>query len=164
MGGESGEDATRDRAVRVLESLRDYRASERAMRLRTRAAMKMGEADLRALRFLLKAESEGRQVTPTDLRNVLGLKSSSITIMLDRLTASGHVRRAPHPTDRRSLVITATPGADEEVRHTLARMHERMLAVAAVLDPEQADTVTAFLSRATDTMGRLDAPGARTSR
>lgn len=159
MSGDPSLSAQPPHALRVIESLRDYRAAERAMRLRTREAMKMGEADLKALRFLLKAESEGRAVTPTDLRAHLGMKSSSITIMLDRLTASGHVRRAPHPTDRRSLLITATPGADEEVRHTLARMHERMLAVAAALDGGQAASVTRFLERLTDAVDRLDEAG-----
>ncbi len=159
MSGESGPGTASPHALRVIESLRDYRAAERAMRLRTREAMKMGEADLKALRFLLKAEAEGRPVTPTELRTYLGMKSSSVTIMLDRLTASGHVRRAPHPTDRRSLLITATPGADEEVRHTLARMHERMLAVAAGLDDPQADTVTAFLARLTAAVDRLEEAG-----
>lgn len=144
-------------AARVIESLRDYRAAERAMRLRTRASMKMGETDLRALRFLLRSASEGRAVTPSDLRVHLGMKSSSITIMLDRLTASGHVRREPHPTDRRSLVITATPGADDEVRHTLAEMHDRMMATAAALDADQAEVVTAFLTRLTATVDRLEA-------
>lgn len=153
-------------SVRVLQSLRTYRAVEQAMRRRTRESMKMGEADLRALRFLLRAEEEGRLATPADLAALLGMKSSSITIMLDRLTASGHVQRAPHPNDRRSIVITATPGADEEVRETLGQMHERLLAVAASLDEDQARVVGAFLGRLTETLDRLnehtEAPRKRT--
>lgn len=156
MSSESGESSAPSRGARVIESLRDYRAAERAMRLRTREAMKMGEADLRALRFLLRAETEGRPVTPTELRAHLGLKSSSVTMMLDRLTASGHIRRAPHPSDRRSLIITATPGADDEVRHTLDRMHERMLGAAGSLDAAQAEAVTAFLHRLTGALDLLD--------
>lgn len=143
-------------AVRVIEAMSDYQAAEQAMRRRTRESMRMGEADLRALRFLLRRESEGRPVTPADLASALGIKSSSVTVMLDRLTASGHVRRGPHPTDRRSLVITATPGADEEVRLTLGEMHARMLAVAASLDERQATAVTTFLRSLTDTLHELD--------
>lgn len=143
-------------SVRVLRSLRTYRAAEQAMRRRTRESMKMGEADLRALRFLLKSETEGRPVTPNDLAVLLGMKSSSITIMLDRLTASGHIRRAPHPSDRRSIVITATPGADEEVRETLGDMHRRLLSVAAALDEDQAGVVTAFLGRLTASLDQMN--------
>ena len=126
------------------------------MRRRTRESMKMGEADLRALRFLLRTEAEGRLATPNDLAVLLGIKSSSITIMLDRLTASGHVRRAPHPTDRRSIVITATPGADEDVRETLGDMHRRLLAVAAALDEHEAVVVTEFLGRLTASLDGMN--------
>ena len=136
-------------AVRVIASLREYRTAEQAMRRRTRESMRMGEADLKALRFLLKAEAEGRHATPVELGAHLGIKSSSVTAMLDRLTASGHITRHPHPTDRRSLSIRATPGADEEVRHTLTAMHRRLLAVAADLDQGRSETVRAFLAQLT---------------
>ncbi|MEY9954150.1 MarR family winged helix-turn-helix transcriptional regulator [Leifsonia sp. EB34] len=142
-------DAAPPHAVRVIASLREYRTAEQAMRRRTRESMRMGEADLKALRFLLKAEAEGRHATPVELGAHLSIKSSSVTAMLDRLTASGHVTRHPHPQDRRSLSIRATPGADEEVRHTLAAMHRRMLAVASALDPRASATVAAFLAQLT---------------
>ncbi|WP_434318549.1 MarR family winged helix-turn-helix transcriptional regulator [Leifsonia sp. P73] len=136
-------------AVRVVASLREYRTAEQAMRRRTRESMRMGEADLKALRFLLKAEAEGRHATPAALCAHLSIKSSSVTAMLDRLAAAGHVTRHPHPQDRRSLTIRATPGADEEVRHTLAAMHRRMLDVAAGLDPRAAAVVAGFLAQLT---------------
>jgi len=141
-------------AVRVIASLREYRTAEQAMRRRTRESMRMGEADLKALRFLLKAEAEGRHATPAELGAHLSITSSSVTAMLDRLTASGHVSRHPHPSDRRSLTIRATPGADEEVRHTLTAMHRRMLDIAARLDGQQSAAVTAFLARLTASAGR----------
>lgn len=152
MSGHYWYETAPSHVVRVLDALRDYRAAEQAMRRRTRESMKMGETDLRALRFLLKAEAEGRLATPADLGAHLGMKSSSITIMLDRLTASGHVGRRPHPSDRRSITITATPGADEEVRHTLGLMHQRMLEAAAGLDDAEAETVGRFLAELTDVL------------
>ncbi|WP_295123655.1 MarR family winged helix-turn-helix transcriptional regulator [uncultured Leifsonia sp.] len=136
-------------AVSVIASLREYRTAEQAMRRRTRDSMRMGEADLKALKFLLKAQEEHRLTTPAQLGAHLGMKSSSVTAMLDRLTASGHVSRHPHPTDRRSLTILATPGADQEVRHTLGDMHRRLLAVAAELGPQKSQTVVDFLARLT---------------
>ena len=136
-------------AVRVIASLREYRTAEQAMRRRTRESMRMGEADLRALKLLLKAQEDERLTTPVQLGAHLGMKSSSVTAMLDRLTASGHVSRHPHPSDRRSITIRATPGADEEVRHTLTAMHRRLLEVAAELGPERSRTVVAFLSQVT---------------
>ncbi|WPO85695.1 MarR family transcriptional regulator [Herbiconiux sp. KACC 21604] len=128
-----------------MTELRAYRAAEEAMRRRTRESMKMGENDLTALRFLLKAQREGRVVTPGALAEHLGMKSASVTVMLDRLTRSGHLSREPHPTDRRSLAVTATPGSDEEVRQTLGEMHRRMMAVATGLDARAALVVRTFL-------------------
>ncbi|WP_368498742.1 MarR family winged helix-turn-helix transcriptional regulator [Herbiconiux sp. A18JL235] len=128
-----------------MTELRAYRAAEEAMRRRTRESMKMGENDLTALRFLLKAQREGRVVTPGALADHLGMKSASVTVMLDRLTKSGHLSRHPHPTDRRSLAVTATPGSDDEVRQTLGEMHRRMMAVATGLDARAALVVRTFL-------------------
>ena len=126
------------------------------MRRRTRESMRMGENDLRALRFLLKRQAEGEPVTPAELGALLKLKSSSVTVMLDRLTVAGWVTRRPHPSDRRSLVIIATPGADEEVRHTLEAMHRRMLEAAGDLGEREAVVVCEFLGRMSIAIGALD--------
>lgn len=126
------------------------------MRRRTRESMRMGENDLRALRFLLKRQNEGVPATPAELGALLKLKSSSVTVMLDRLTVAGWVTRQPHPVDRRSLVIVATPGADEEVRHTLEAMHRRMLEAASELDERQAEIVKGFLGRMSSALEDLD--------
>lgn len=126
------------------------------MRRRTRESMRMGENDLRALRFLLKRQTEGTPVAPAELGALLKLKSSSVTVMLDRLTVAGWVARQPHPSDRRSLIIVATPGAEEEVRHTLDAMHRRMLEVAGDLGDREAVVVRDFLGRMSAALGSLD--------
>ena len=72
--------------------------------------------------------------------------------MLDRLVSSGHVRREPHPTDRRSLVIVPTVETDAEVRATLGDMHRRMMAVAEDLSAEEARTVVSFLRRMSEAL------------
>jgi DNA-binding MarR family transcriptional regulator len=80
------------------------------------------------------------------------MTSASISVMLDRLGASGHVQRTRHPTNRRSNLVTATPGSDEEVRHTLGAMHQRMIEIAGELSSEDADVVRTFLANLTDTV------------
>jgi DNA-binding MarR family transcriptional regulator len=133
----------------VLSALADYRSAEVEMRRRTRDSMRMGATDLQALRFLLKAQQEGRVVSGRILADHLGMTSASVTAMLDRLTESGHVRRMPHPSDRRSLQVVATPGSDEEVRHTLGEMHRSMLAAAVGLSAPQSEAIRLFLERLT---------------
>lgn len=139
-------DRTR-RGVAVLNGLRDYRAAEAAMRRRTRSAMRMGETDLLAIRFLLKAQSEGRIVSPKDLASHLSISTASTTVLIDRLARGGHVERRPHPTDRRALVIVPTIDSDGEVRATLGDMHRRMIEVAESLSPEEGVIVLGFLDR-----------------
>jgi len=78
---------------------------------------------------------------------MLGITTASTTSLIDRLVSSGHVRREPHPTDRRSLVIVPTAATDAEVRETLGEMHRRMLAVAEGLSAEESRVIVSFLRR-----------------
>ncbi len=142
--------------IDVLNALRDYRASEAAMRRRTRTAMGMGETDLAALRFLLQAQRRGAMLTPTELSQRLGISTSSTTTLLDRLERSGHVARHRNPADRRGLVIQATEHSDRELRETLGRMHDRMMEVAEALPPEAAAVVVQFLRRMADAVDGID--------
>lgn len=131
--------------VSVLELLRRYRAAEMAMRASTRSQMRMGETDLAALRFLLAEQRQDRPVTSGALARALGITTASTSTLLTRLERSGHLVRAPHPTDRRSTIIRTTPESEAEVRTTLGTMHARMLAVTDALSPSDAETVRAFL-------------------
>lgn len=142
-----GPDDRLDPPAAILHALRDYRAAEVAIRRSTRDSMGMGETDLLALRYLLRAASTGERVGPKDLSRVLGITTASTTSLIDRLVASGHVRREPHPTDRRSLVIVPTVETDSEVRATLGRMHRRMMEVAESLNADDARVVITFLRR-----------------
>lgn len=143
--------------VDVLNALRDYRASETAMRRRTRDSMAMGETDLLALRYLLEAETAGRQIRPKELAARLGMTSASMTALVDRMVASGYITRDPHPSDRRAIILHPTRGADDEVRHTLGRMHERMIQIAESLSPGDARAVLDFLLRMREAVDAIDA-------
>ncbi|WIA98545.1 MULTISPECIES: MarR family transcriptional regulator [unclassified Curtobacterium] len=149
------DDATR-RGVAVLNALRRYRAAETAMRRRTRDSMGMGETDLLAVRYLLQAQRADRIVKPKDLSAYLKISSASTTILIDRLVRSGHVRRDPHPTDRRALVITPTTETDDEVRATLGVMHRRMMSIAEGMSADEARAVATFLERMRGAVDQVD--------
>jgi DNA-binding MarR family transcriptional regulator len=151
-----GPDGQLDYGAAVLKSLRDYRAAETNVRRSTRDSMGMGETDILALRFLLRAQASGKAVVPKDLSQFLGITSASTTSLIDRLVASGHVRREAHPSDRRSIVVVPTVESDTEVRETLGAMHRRMMNVAEGLTAEQAHTVVAFLQQMTDALNVRD--------
>lgn len=133
------------RARRVLEALRRFRAADAAMRHRTQADMEMNETDLLAIRHLISSEAQGTPVGPKDLSAVLGISSAATAKLLARLVESGHIRREPHPSDRRAQVLHATPSAHDDVRATLGGMHQRMLEAAEGLTSAQQKAVIHFL-------------------
>lgn len=141
-------DSTDDeRGARVMEAMRAYRSAEMAMRRRTQGSMAMGENELLVLRFLTRATSSGRDVTPVDLARHLGVSTASVTALLDRLERSGHLERRPHPSDRRKVLVSTTSHADEEMRDTLASMHHRMMQATRGMTESETVAVTAFLQR-----------------
>lgn len=144
-----GPDGQLDYGAAVLKSLRDYRTAETAVRRSTRDSMGMGETDILALRYLLRVQASGKTVVPKDISQFLGITSASTTSLIDRLVASGHVRREAHPTDRRSVVVVPTVESDKEVRVTLGAMHRQMMSVAEGLTAEEARVVVKFLERMT---------------
>lgn len=147
-----GPDGQLDYSAAVLKALRDYRAAETEIRRNTRDSMGMGETDILALRYLLRVQASGKQVVPKDLSRFLNITSASTTSLIDRLVASGHVRREAHPSDRRSVVVVPTVESDKEVRETLGAMHRRMMAVAEGLTAEESRTVVDFLRRMAESL------------
>ena len=146
----------RPTSVDVLNLLRRYRAAEAQMRARTRSSMGMGETDLLALRLLLQAQRRGELVRQRDLASALGLASPSVTALVDRLVKSGHVRREPHPDDRRATIVVPTTDTDSEVRATLGAMHRRMIEVIDAMDDAQTDAVASFLERMVAAVEHID--------
>ncbi|ACQ79229.1 transcriptional regulator, MarR family [Beutenbergia cavernae DSM 12333] len=131
--------------VRVLTAIRGWRETEQRISLASRDHMKLGETDMRALRFLVAAKNQGIAVTPGMLAEHLNISSAATTKLLDRLSAAGHVERGPHPTDRRALVVTITQSTHEQVRDTVGRTHARRFEAAARLTPDERETVVRFL-------------------
>lgn len=152
------DDDERTRSIEVLEAMRSYRAAEAAMEQRTQTSMKMGETDLSALRYLLRAQRDQRTVGPKELGGYLGISSASTTVLIDRLEKAGHLSRQPSPFDRRALILVPSASSDDEVREILGDMHERMVRIAQDLTPEEADVVVTFLTEMQDAVDSIDAP------
>lgn len=131
--------------VELLEALRVFRRADEVLRRRMSGEMDMNVTDLQALQAVIAAERDGTRMTPRMLASHLGISTASTTKLLDRLAASGHLARTPHPKDRRSVVVSATAHAHEEVRARLADMHERMLEVAEAVPTHCRPAVADFL-------------------
>jgi DNA-binding MarR family transcriptional regulator len=51
--------------------------------------------------------AERGSLTPGELAQATGLTTGAITGIVDRLAKAGFAERAPHPTDRRSVIVQA---------------------------------------------------------
>lgn len=146
--GLTDEDITQ--IVRVLSAIRQWRESEQEVSFRSRSDMKLNETDMKALRYLVASKNQDLLVTPGMLAEHLRISTASTTKLLDRLEAAGHIKRAPHPTDRRALVITITTKTHHRVRDGVGRLHSHRFDVAASLTPAERETVIRFLNALSD--------------
>jgi len=136
----------------LLQAVRELVRADRSMRRSLSRRMAIGETDLRAVRLVMAAARVDQPMTPHDLAEQLGITTASTTTMLDRLCAAGHLERAPHPTDARSKVVSATDHSYAEVRRHLSETHDRMRAVAAAVPAPARPAVMAFLGALTEVM------------
>jgi DNA-binding MarR family transcriptional regulator len=74
---------------------------------------RLHSTDLRALIALVEAERSGQVVTPGRLAEQLGLDSSSVTALVDRMERLGHLRRQRDPDDRRRVLVQLQDQAHE---------------------------------------------------
>lgn len=124
-------------AVRELLRLAPTVHAELAHRL------DIGITDLRALD---QATSNQAPLGVVELGDRLGMRSASATVLVDRLVATGHLDRQPHPTDRRRITLHPTQSAHDEVGSALAPLIRDIGAAAESFDDATADATLQFLT------------------
>ncbi|WP_146070867.1 MarR family winged helix-turn-helix transcriptional regulator [Arthrobacter sp. B1805] len=142
----------------LVDAVRRYRNAERFMRGQSRASMHLGRTDMTALRLMLHASQIGQPLTAAALARELDISTAATTVLIDRLEKSGHAERRRKGSDGRSIEIWPTATTDGEVRSTMGPMHERMLAIATDLSPQERLTVRRFLAALGSAMADLDVP------
>ena len=65
----------------------------------------VGHNDFRALLHIMVAETAGEPISSGELGHQMGLSGAGMTYLVDRLIESGHIRREPHPADRRKVTL-----------------------------------------------------------
>ncbi|HET8616031.1 MAG TPA: MarR family transcriptional regulator [Actinomycetales bacterium] len=149
----------------VLQALRRFHRADSAMRRRMATLMGVGQLDLQALRRVIAAERLGAPLSPSGLSTELRISTAAVTKLVDRLIESGHVARVPHPHDRRSVTLVATPHAHAELRDGMGELHRRMHDVAARVPTSTRLAVAEFLEAMADVMDTEPSrPAARTER
>lgn len=125
---------TRDALARAY-LLAEHLSSSTAAGMRT---FGLTTARTRALLYVL----ENPPMTQRDLAGVLRCSTRQVTALVDALEKSGHLRRDPHPTDRRAHIVALT-----ERGHTdAARIRElRQQAAHDLFDGVPAADLEAFV-------------------
>jgi DNA-binding MarR family transcriptional regulator len=139
----------------ALGSLRD---AEQRLSQASRRYMQLNETDMRALHYLIVCANRELVATPSGIAHHLGVSTAATTKLLDRLERGGHIRRAPHPTDRRALEITITPETRHAAMETVGRQQAKRFYAAARLTPLERDVVIRFLTDMTEEITLRDEP------
>ena len=140
--------------LQVLQALRALSDALDRMHGGMKDEMEMNASDLSALRMLIMREQQDESVSPHDVAAHLRISTASTTKLLDRLTASGHIERRPHPSDRRARVIVLT---DESRRAFFRHFGERLQAmrgVATRYGDDELAVIARFLGEIGDVIDR----------
>jgi DNA-binding MarR family transcriptional regulator len=85
--------------------------------------------------------------TPSDLARRLDTSTAAMTLVIDRLVASGHAARQPHPTDRRKVIVAPADDWEAAAHQYVEPLIHGVAELAAAMTPEEAAAVSAFLER-----------------
>lgn len=147
----------RDFAVRdLLRAVRTLGDALDRMHSGMKGDMDMNATDIAALRMLIVREQRGEAVSPHDLADHLRISTASTTKLLDRLSASGHLERRPHPTDRRARVVVLTQASRDEFYQHMGERLRAMRVVAGEFDDEQLSVIRRFLLQLSDALDPVE--------
>ncbi|TPI36612.1 MarR family transcriptional regulator [Mesorhizobium sp. B3-1-9] len=119
-------------------------ARDRLAPVFARFGLQSGEFDVLAT---LRRSGAPYALTPTELYEATMVTSGAMTARLDRLEKAGLTRRAPHPSDRRGVVVQLTAKGlaliDEAVTAHVANEHK----VLSGLTPAERETLSLLLEK-----------------
>jgi DNA-binding MarR family transcriptional regulator len=119
-------------------------ARDRLAPVFARFGLQSGEFDVLAT---LRRSGAPYALTPTELYEATMVTSGAMTARLDRLEKAGLVQRAPHPSDRRGVVVQLTTNGlalvDAALGAHVANEHE----ILAGLTGEERETLAKLLEK-----------------
>jgi DNA-binding MarR family transcriptional regulator len=101
-------------------------------------------------------ESEGG-LGPSELARRLQLSTGAVKALVDRLEAAGHAARAPHPSDRRRIVVTPTTKASQALAAQATTLEQEVRDLAEGLSEHDREVVVRFLDGLTGIVERAAA-------
>jgi len=130
----------------MAASLQRFGLERDRMRAALASDAGISATDLDALEHL---EADG-PLTQRQLGDRLSLTSGAVTMLVDRLEDAGWVRRRPHPSDRRYVLVELSGQAIERTPARLAAYHTRIRAIAGKVPAAHRDAIRSFLQAAAE--------------
>lgn len=125
---------------KAIAALRDLILASEAYRQAVAHHLGLGVTETQAMSNLIASSAMGQ----TELADALGITTSSVTSLIDRMEAAGLVKRQPHPRDRRRTVVQLTKYGRETVELTRAWFIRAFDEVADDQLDEVAETLTSL--------------------
>jgi DNA-binding MarR family transcriptional regulator len=100
-----------------------------------------------ASEILAIVEGAGEPLPPHVIADRLLITSGTMTSLLDTLERRGLIRRVPHPSDRRKLLIDITDEARSILDRMLPRIHGASRDAFAVFSDAECESLVEFLER-----------------
>lgn len=104
----------------------------------------------RAIMELMEADRRGTPLTAGQLGARLDLTPASVTALVDRLLAAGHVRREVDPTDRRRVLLVVEPAAVHLGQEFFQPLAADLAGVMAAYDDAELALIEGFLRASTE--------------
>ncbi len=130
----------------VAAQLQRFGLERDRMRAALANAAGISATDLDALEHL---EADG-PLNQRQLGDRLALTSGAITMLVDRLEQAGWVRRGPHPSDRRYVLVELSPDALERAPAGLTAYHGRIRTLASAVPARHHEVIRSFLQAAAE--------------
>jgi DNA-binding MarR family transcriptional regulator len=127
----------------ISERLREIVTLSRDFERHVGQALMVNSTDLAAMEHLM---TEG-SLTPSELSRRLDISTAATTLVVDRLVALKHVRRHPHPHDRRKVVVVPEPRSVTQAFAELMPVIGGVAALEATMPEAERAVVEAFLAR-----------------
>jgi DNA-binding MarR family transcriptional regulator len=112
--------------------------------------LNLNRTDLRCLDLLLQRGPSA----PSRLSVALGLTTGSVTAMLDRMEKAGYITRTPDPSDRRKIIVQATPEIAAQAMEAMAPLMEDSAKSIAHYTVDDLKLLVDFFTKAIQTQDR----------
>lgn len=127
----------------VIAACRRLHAAIDALDQRAADLLGITRADLRCLNLL-----EDGPIPPKRIASGLGLTSGGVTALIDRLERRGLVKRDRDPSDRRGVLVAATPQVFQSIGQLYKSCAERLYATVIAYPAAERDDAVRHLNDA----------------